>query len=125
MIFMANKTVLLVDDEPMILEVLEDLLAHDYQTLSAQNGSEALACYTANSDRIDVMITDLQMPHLTGDKLIARIRSLNPHLPIIVLTGYAGSIDLAQLGTLPKVIVLQKPFDVKVLLDQIHSFIAG
>ena len=87
------STILLVDDEVNILSGLSMALSDEgYRVLTAGNGKEAwnLVC----NNMVDLVITDLRMPEMTGDELIKRISSAYPTLPVIVLTGH-GTIETA------------------------------
>jgi len=84
-----QETLLLVDDEPVILlsmqEVLEEL---GYNVLTACNGAEGLACFRQHQHDISVIITDIVMPEMGGLDMFRRIRSINSAMPIIFTTGY-------------------------------------
>ncbi len=90
-----NAKILIVDDEPDILYVLEALLtAEGFQIRKASGGQEALDVYQAES--VDLVITDIKMPDMDGLELIRQLRALNDNneVEIIVLTGFA-SLDNA------------------------------
>ncbi|MDD3742063.1 MAG: response regulator [Lentimicrobiaceae bacterium] len=88
-----KAVVLLVDDEPEILELLNDLLIEDYQVITAENGSEAwqkVVEYTP-----DLIISDIMMPVMDGIELCRRLRDnfKTSHLPLILLTARAEIED--------------------------------
>lgn len=84
---------LIVDDEKNIREGLGTSLEMDgYNILLAENGEEALKIL--NSNEVDLIITDLRMPVLSGHELLKRVISSNPGLPVIILTGH-GTIETA------------------------------
>lgn len=87
------STILLVDDEKNILSGLKEAFEDEgYDVLTAPDGLKALD--VVNHNIVDLIITDLRMPALSGDELIKRINSSYPALPIIVLTGH-GTIETA------------------------------
>ena len=87
------KTLLLVDDEPDLLKTLTDILeTSGYMIISKPDASSALAVIREGA-QIDLVITDLHMPGMSGDELIAILRQILPAVPIILLTGY-GSIEV-------------------------------
>lgn len=87
------STILVVDDEKNIVSGLKMAFEDEgYSVISAENGLEALDKIKHNI--IDLLITDLRMPELSGDELIKRVSSSYPTLPIIVLTGH-GTIETA------------------------------
>ncbi len=82
--------ILLVDDQPIILEVLQQQLAEDgHAVLTATDGEEALSMLGGQS--YDLLITDQSMPGMSGEELAAQVKEQNPRMPIILLTGYGGS----------------------------------
>jgi CheY-like chemotaxis protein len=107
------KVILIVDDEPLILDLtsamLEDL---GCEVLSAGNGNAALACL-ADDPRIDLMITDIQVPGMSGYELAAKVRERWPEVQIVVTSGN----DLGGKGYA----VVRKPFS----QPQLEKIIGG
>ncbi len=86
-------TVLVVDDEKNYLIVLEALLAPEgYEVITADNPETALR-YIRESD-LDLVITDMKMPGISGMTILEETRKINPDLPIIIMTAF-GSIEMA------------------------------
>jgi CheY-like chemotaxis protein len=107
-------TVLVVDDERPILTLLSRMLRREHTVIAAESGIEALAIYESYSDRIDLVITDVTMPGMTGLELVARLEALYPRpLPIIFITGFS------ELPIEPGRTVVPKPFSPAVLNDAI------
>lgn len=87
------STILICDDEKNILSGLADAFSlEDYSVLKATNGLEAWKLI--NSNNVDLVITDLRMPEMSGEELVKKISSSYPTLPVIVLTGH-GTIENA------------------------------
>ena len=81
-----EKKILLVDDEPVILETYSALLSEKgFSVVTASSGREALETFSRNS--FDLVITDLAMPDGDGFKLLEEIKEISPHTPVIVFTG--------------------------------------
>jgi PAS domain S-box-containing protein len=97
-------SVLVVDDDSLVLTstvlLLEDL---GHRVLSVTSGTQALSLFD-QGEVIDLMITDMAMPHMSGAQLAHAVRLLKPDLPIILATGYAERLEgfAAQLPRLPK-----------------------
>jgi PAS domain S-box-containing protein len=97
-------SVLVVDDDSLVLTstvlLLEDL---GHRVLSVTSGAQALSLFD-QGEVIDLMITDMAMPHMSGAQLAHAVRLLKPDLPIILATGYAERLEgfAAQLPRLPK-----------------------
>jgi DNA-binding NtrC family response regulator len=86
-------TVLVVDDEKNIREGLREALALDgYEVALASDGEEALRAF--DSTEVDLVISDLKMPRVSGEDLLKRVASLYPTVPVIILTGH-GTIESA------------------------------
>ena len=90
---MAYK-IMIVDDEPANLRLLERLFRRDYQVISASSGEEALKLL--NQHDIALLITDQRMPAMTGIELLKRTVSLRPHMVRIILTGYTDVSALVE-----------------------------
>jgi CheY-like chemotaxis protein len=108
------KKILIVDDEPAVLFALSEALVdrrRGVKVASAANGSEAVAIL--ESEKVDLVVTDLRMPEMDGFELLAWLRRGFPHLPVIVMTGFATE-TAARLGE-GALDVLEKPFDVALL----------
>lgn len=88
-----NFTILIIDDEKNIREGLSAALELDgYSVKLAANGAEGIALIEKGD--IDLVITDLRMPGVSGEEVLAKVRGESPGIPVIVLTGH-GSIDTA------------------------------
>jgi two-component system NtrC family response regulator len=90
---MEQKTVLLVDDDESLRRVVEYNLREDgYQVLTAADGRTGLQRFQESS--VDLVVTDVRMPEMTGFELLTQLKSMQPDLPVIVLTAH-GTIDAA------------------------------
>jgi CheY-like chemotaxis protein len=108
-------TVLVVDDERQILTLLARVLRREHTVITAESGIEALAIYESYSDRIDLVITDVTMPGMSGLELVARLEALYPRqLAVVFMTGFS------ELPIDPGRTVVPKPFSAAVLNDAIE-----
>lgn len=119
----SKKTVLVVDDEELIRELLYDILESDYEVLLAEDGEKGLELYMKQNEEIDAVITDLIMPKMRGDKLLEKLRALNPQIPVIIITGFEKEIDLVRILKEPKVAFINKPFDIEQLLNELSILV--
>lgn len=86
-----GETILVVDDEPFILETAHDILdSHGYAVLTAANGREALDLWRLHRDEIALVLTDVMMPEMDGIALIQALRAEAPFLPILAASGMMG-----------------------------------
>ncbi len=84
---MESKTVLIVDDQLSMREMLSDLLdMMGHESIAVEGGSQALQ--QLDESDIDLVITDLNMPKMDGMELMKRIKDQTPAMPVIVITGY-------------------------------------
>jgi two-component system cell cycle sensor histidine kinase/response regulator CckA len=89
----GRETILLVDDEELLVQAMEKYLqALGYDAVSLTSSPDALYMVRENPRRFDLMITDMTMPHMTGLKLSRKILAINPEIPIVLCTGYNESI---------------------------------
>ncbi len=94
----AKASILLVDDEPMVLKMLQTFLdTQGYQVICAPGGHEALAIIEQQGHGIDLLITDIRMPDMNGIRLLEAARQLLPGLPVLLMTGYTD-FDLVVEG---------------------------
>ena len=120
----GQGTILLVDDEQMIIEVARDMLqAIGYQVVTAGNGSEALKIFAADSRRFAAVIIDMIMPDMDGGEVFDRLREIDPRVRVILSSGYSlndKAADIMQRGCLG---FLQKPFDLNLLSRKLRQVI--
>lgn len=103
---LTGRRVLVVDDEPMVRFMVADELAHlGCLVQEADDGLQALEALS-RSDDLDLVVTDIRMPHMDGWTLAERARELRPSLPVLYVTGYS---DVAS-RPVPGAEVLAKPF---------------
>ena len=120
----GTGTVLLVDDEEVILEVGRELLGVlGYRVLLAQDGKEAVKVYGKNQEKIDIVVLDVVMPGMGGGEAYDRMKDINPDIKVLLSSGY--SID----GEASKILergcngFIQKPFTMKELSGEIGKIL--
>jgi PAS domain S-box-containing protein len=107
----GQETVLLVDDEPPLLEVGRRILGGaGYQVLTAQSGEEALASLQGPDRRADLVILDLSMPGMGGHRCLARILAQDPQARVLVASGYSAEGMAAQSLAAGALGFVAKPF---------------
>ena len=117
-----NETLLLVEDEISILELVETMLKQlGYRVLVANSPTEAIHIAEQHPETIDLMVSDVIMPELNGRDLADRIRILFPGLPVLYMSGYTANI-ITDRGFLDKdVCLIQKPFSKKELAIKVRE----
>jgi signal transduction histidine kinase len=118
----GTETILLVDDESAVREVLaRGLQDRGYRVLEASDGPQALETLQHSADEIDLVITDVAMPGMTGIDLAQRALSLRPFLPFIFVSGQPKEV-LPGFGSLDQDhALLEKPFSPEVLADCVRA----
>lgn len=110
--------ILVVDDDPGILELVQDLLSPTYRVDTASNGKEALAHLKARP--CDLVLTDMVMPEMGGLDLVKHLRLHHEDIPVLVFTGYANFQDAVNAVKLGAFDYLTKPIQTEILRHAIH-----
>ena len=119
----VGRTVLVVDDEPMVrMLVAETLKELGYETIEASDAAAGLKVL-ASGIPVDLLITDIGMPGMSGRQLAERARAARPELKVLFMTGYAANATLNDIVPSPATQVLAKPFPVEKLAGMIRTLI--
>ncbi len=117
-------TVLLVDDEEIILEVGRELLETiGYRVLTAKDGKEAVEVYKKKRDEIDIVLLDMVMPNMGGGETYDRLKEINPDIKVVLLSGYAIDGEAAEIVERGCNGFIQKPFNVAKLSEKIGKIL--
>ncbi len=112
-----GERVLVVDDEPFLMEMVRDLLEDmGYAVLGLTDPEEALEVFRRDPGAFDLVITDQRMPRMSGEDLADAMSSARPDMPVILCTGYGGLVSGEQAGALGFAEVVRKPLDNETLL---------
>ncbi len=115
----GSETILLVDDEEGVRRLVHAVLqSHGYDVLEASNGGMALAAYEKNAHKIDMVLTDVVMPQMTGFELGEQLVVRTPGLKILYMSGYRD--NATSPGEAPRTL-LHKPFTPDVLLNKVRE----
>jgi two-component system cell cycle sensor histidine kinase/response regulator CckA len=119
----GNQTILMVDDEDLLLTMGQTILsAYGYKVITANSGQKAVDIISKGEPQIDLLITDLVMPSMSGRELVEQVRKLAPFTRIICSSGYVRPSSEEQENTS----YLQKPFTSNDLLLKVkHAFASG
>src|SRR4051812_18235007 len=117
-----SPAVLLVEDEPTLSRVLELILATEgYRVTVCGNGLDALDLVRCGATRIDVVVSDVGLPGLRGDKLAAELRRVRPALPVVLMTGFSTVVKPGAEKALGVAAVLEKPVTIEDLLAAVRG----
>lgn len=119
----SGETVLVVEDEiavrMLVIEVLEEL---GYRVLEALDGTTALP-YLQSDQRIDLLLSDIGLPGISGRQLAEIARQLRPQLKVLFITGYAPDAEVRDDFLAPGMDMLTKPFSIDILGARVRQLI--
>ncbi len=119
-------TILLVDDEGMILDVGASMLEElGYSVFEAKGGKEAVEIYKANKDKIDLIILDMIMPGMHGGAVYDILKAFDPGVRVILSSGYSLEGEAAEILERGCDGFIQKPFNMTKLSDEIRTALGG
>ncbi|WP_375510240.1 response regulator [uncultured Nostoc sp.] len=120
-----GELILVVDDEAAIQEITRTSLeAHNYKTLVASDGIEAIALYAKNSDKISAVLMDIMLPSLDGLTAIRTLRKINPQVRIIASSGLMSDNKLSAVAATGVNTFLSKPYTVNELLLSLQKVLS-
>jgi PAS domain S-box-containing protein len=118
----GNEKILFIDDEESILNLVKKRLEmQGYQVETKNNPVDALELVRSRPDRFDLIITDMTMPMMTGDKLAGEILSIRPDMPIILCSGYSDRIDAEKAAALGIRKYIEKPLNMSDFMVSIRK----
>ncbi len=119
----GHETVLLVEDEPGVRDMARMTLQHSgYTVLAAADGDDALAVYRRHPGPLDLLITDVVMPKIGGQRLAEELSAALPSLKVLYISGYADAGSDGE-ALAPAAVLLQKPFTPAALAQQVRQLL--
>ncbi len=117
-----HKRVLMVDDDPLVREVIKSaLMKHGYEVMTADDGQTAWKMFSRYHSDLCMVLSDFRMPLVDGVQLLLQIRELNPSIPVILLSGdVSGELENKLKEKQLQVEVIQKPCPLAKLLEHIQ-----
>ncbi|MBC2715783.1 MAG: response regulator [Desulfobacteraceae bacterium] len=120
----GTETILIIDDEPDILEIGKEMLeALGYQVHSAQNGNNAIEFYSTYKDRIHLVILDMVMPGMSGKQVYDRLVKINPNIKVLISSGYSQNGPAERILKKECNGFIQKPFKIQLLSQTIRKIL--
>jgi len=122
----GTERILFVDDEESMVNLNQQRLEKlGYTVIPKTDPSEALEFFRAKTDQIDLVITDMTMPHMTGDRLAEEILKIRPNMPIILCTGYSQRISSEKAQELGIRKYIEKPIEIENLARSVKEVMDG
>ena len=121
-----RTTLLLVEDEPALRTLVATMLEEEgYAVLHAGNGLDAISAAERHRGKIDLLLTDVVMPRLSGPELARQLRGLRPGLEVLFMSGYNDSRLVNRGVEQAHVNLLVKPFSPDELVDKVGELTRG
>ena len=121
----GTGTILLIDDEEMIIKVAEELLQElGYKVLTARSGQDAIKLYKKNAAKIDLVIMDMIMPGMGGGETFDHLKEINPDIKVLLSSGYSINGQASEILERGCDGFIQKPFNINQLSEKIQGIIA-
>ncbi len=118
----ASETLLLVEDDPVILKLGRELLERlGYRVLTAQRGLEAIEVYTRYREDIRLVLLDLVLPEMSGECVLEELRRINPQVRVLVMTGYGSKDQITDFSWEMADGLLLKPYDLRSLAQAVRQ----
>ena len=122
--FRGTETVLLVDDEDMIIDIGEKILKMmGYEVITARSGREALRLYKENQVKIDLVVLDMIMPGMSGGETYDRLKGINPNVKVLLSSGYSMDGQASEILKRGCSGFIQKPFRMRHLSQIIREIL--
>jgi len=122
----GDEQILLVDDQDIIVQIEKQMLERlGYHVTARTSSIDALEAFRANPDKFDLVITDLTMPNMTGDKLAGELIKIRSDIPVILCTGFSELISKEKAESLGIKEFLMKPVVMRDLSSTIRKVLDG
>jgi two-component system cell cycle sensor histidine kinase/response regulator CckA len=118
-------TILLVDDEKLVIDVGRQMLLNlGYQVISATSGDQAIEIYAQRHEEIDMVVLDMVMPEMSGFETYGRLKKINPAIKVLLSSGYSKDGQASEVVARDKQSFIQKPFDLAQLSQAVATLLA-
>jgi CheY-like chemotaxis protein len=122
----GQETVLLVDDEEMIIDVGTRMLNKlGYQVFTARDGKEALEIFKTHQDKIDLIVLDMIMPQMGGGETYDRVKKINPDVKVLLSSGFSINGQASEILNRGCNGFIQKPFNLQNLSQNLRAILEG
>jgi CheY-like chemotaxis protein len=122
----GSETIILIEDEDDLRAITERMLQRNgYQVLVAPDGPRALEIEAHHPSPIDLVVTDVVMPRMTGKEVAERMRQRRPGIKLLFTSGYAHAVLDARGRIDPNLALLEKPFTESALLTKVRGLLDG
>jgi PAS domain S-box-containing protein len=121
-----GSTVLVIDDEEDIRDVVQSVLEHrGLHVLAADDGQRGLAVFQQHAERIDAVLLDMNMPGMSGEAVFAELQRIKPGVKVLVSTGFSEQEAAERFADVPLAGFVHKPYTATALVDKIGAALTG
>ena len=118
----GSGRILFIDDEQVLIEIASQMLEQlRYEVVTKQSSIEALELFRAEPDRFDLVITDMTMPHMTGDKLARELMKIRSDIPVILCTGHSRLVSEEKVNEMGIKAFVMKPLVMRNLAETVRK----
>ena len=122
--FEQEKTILLIDDEETVINISEMMLKRlGYSVLKAYSGYEGLKLFKENKSKIDLIISDLEMPKMNGKEVMDKLREIDPQIKVMLSSGTLTNADEKNVMNKGFNGFLKKPYNINTLCEKMAQII--
>jgi len=119
-----EKSILLIDDEEMVINISEMMLKRlGYRVLKAHSGYEGLQLFEENKSKIDLIISDLEMPKMNGEEVMDKIREIDPQIKVMLSSGALTDADEKNVMNKGFNGFIKKPYNMNTLCEKMAEII--
>ncbi len=120
------RTILVVDDEPMALKLVQTILEkRGFEVLASLSPTKAIEVFESRPDDIQLLIADIVMPEMEGTDLAAHLVRLNPELPVLFMSGFVTEHEVEQAARIAQFAFIRKPFRPATLVQAVQKMLTG
>jgi PAS domain S-box-containing protein len=116
------ERILFIDDEEELVTIGRDMLQHlGYQVVTKSNGLDALKAFREKPDHFDLVVTDMTMPKMTGERLARELIKIRPNITVILCTGYSEQINAEKAHAIGISAFVRKPLTLMRLAEAVRN----
>ena len=119
-----EKTILLIDDEEIVINISKMMLKRlGYRVLTAYSGYEGLQLFEKNKSKIDLIISDLEMPNMNGNEVMDKLRKIDPQIKVMLSSGALTDADEKDVMNKGFDGFIKKPYNLDTLFEKTTEII--
>jgi len=117
----GSERILFIDDEQVLIEIASQMLEQlRYEVVTTRSSVQALELFRAEPDRFDLVITDMTMPRMTGDKLAQELIKIRPDIPVILCTGHSRLVSEEKAKDMGIWAFVMKPISIRAMAETVR-----